>query len=240
MNSEKLKVFFQEINQTFCFPEPLPSEEIDSIWNSSLDYVKANKEFDNDIRTKSNNLDNEVKPGLIEHATEMILENYRFLTLEESKEILYYQNGVYVPGGEILIEKESENIFGYKLANKHLTEIKGHIIRKTYRKRVELDSDLDIINLQNGLYSISKNELMPHTPDYLSINQKPIVYDPNAKPKFFGKFLKDVLYPDEIRTAIEAMAYTFLPRLSLRILFQIVWIWIEWKKCIYRIVNRAT
>ena len=123
----------------------------------------------------------------------MILEKYRFLTLEESKEIMYYQNGVYVSGGEILIEKESEYIFGYKLANKHLTEIKGHIIRKTYRKRLELDSDLDIINLQNGLYSISKNELMPHTPDYLSINQKPIVYDPTLKPKLFWNFLKDVL-----------------------------------------------
>ncbi len=206
---DSLRTFFEDINQIFSFPESLPSEEIDSIWNSSLDYVRANKDFDSDQRNKSHNLEHEPKAGFIEHATEMILEKYQFLPLEGSKEILYYQNGVYVACGEILIEKESEYIFGYKLANKHLTEIKGHIIRKTYRKRLELDSDLDIINLQNGLYSLSKNELMPHTSDYLSVNQIPVVYDPNAKPKLFGKFLKDVLYPEEIRTAIEAMAYTF-------------------------------
>ncbi len=208
-NVDMLKVFFQEINQVFCHPEPLPSEEIDSIWNSSIDYVKANKDFDTDMRSKPNDLDKEAKAEFIERATETILENHQFLTLEESKEVLYYQNGVYVSGGEILIEKISEYIFGYEIANKHLTEIKGHIIRKTYRKRLELDSDLDIINLQNRLYSISKNELRPHTPDYLSINQKPIVYDPTLKPKLLWNFLKDVLYSTEIRTAIEAMAYTF-------------------------------
>ncbi len=31
-----------------------------------------------------------------------------------------------------------------------------------------------------------------------------------AKPKLFGKFLSQVLYPANIRTAIESMAYTFL------------------------------
>jgi hypothetical protein len=35
------------------------------------------------------------------------MTKYIFLTIEESKEILFYNgNGVYVQGGEILIEKE--------------------------------------------------------------------------------------------------------------------------------------
>ncbi len=50
---------------------------------------------------------------------------------------------------------------------------------------------------------------MPHDPKYLSIKQIPITYDKKACPKLFGKFLKDVLYPTEIRTAVETMAYTF-------------------------------
>jgi putative DNA primase/helicase len=37
------------------------------------------------------------------------------------------------------------------------------------------------------------------------------VYDPNIRStEFFGKFVKDVLYAQEIRTAIESIAYTFL------------------------------
>jgi putative DNA primase/helicase len=35
------------------------------------------------------------------------------------------------------------------------------------------------------------------------------VYNREAKPKLFGKFLREVLHPSDIRTAIELMAYTF-------------------------------
>lgn len=209
-NVEKLRAFFDQINQKICSPEPLPQEEIDSIWNSSLDFVKGKKDFSvNEGFNTHDDLHNRTFSSIVERATEIILNTNHFVTIEESKQILYYQSGVYIPGGSIIIEKEAENIFGYELSNNHLTEIKGHIMRRTYHKRLELDMDLDIINLQNGLYSINKNQLMPHTSDYLSINQKPVVYDSNAEPKLFGKFLKDVLYPQEIRTAIEAMAYTF-------------------------------
>ena len=52
-------------------------------------------------------------------------------------------------------------------------------------------------------------EFKEHSPDYLSINQKPIIYNPNAKPNLFEMYLKQVLYYAEIRTAVELMAYTF-------------------------------
>jgi putative DNA primase/helicase len=145
----------------------------------------------------------------IEQKTEEIIKKHHFITIEETREIYYYRKGVYVFGGEIIIEKEAERLFEYSLANKDLAEIKGHIMRKTFHKRIELDKDVNIINLRNGLYNIDRNELREHSPDYLSINQKPIEYNKNASSKLFGRFLSQVLYPVEIRTAIESMAYTF-------------------------------
>ncbi|MRN40930.1 MAG: hypothetical protein FIO02_07805, partial [Nitrosopumilales archaeon] len=71
----------------------------------------------------------------MEEASEAIMTKHRLLTVEETKEILYYRNGVYIPGGEILIEKEAERTYGYKVANHHLTEIKGHVMRSTYHTR---------------------------------------------------------------------------------------------------------
>lgn len=205
---DKLKSFFENINKNCCTPEPLLQPEIDSIWTCALDFVKRNKDFRNSA--KGSKIENQSKPiSLIEQATETILNSNQFVTLQESKEILHYHNGVYVPGGEIIIEKEAERVFGYKLTSNHLTEIKGHIMRKTYHERTDFDKDLDIINLRNGLYSIREDLLIPHSPDYLSLDQKPIIYNPNSKPKLFWEFLKDVLYPIDIRTAIEAMAYTF-------------------------------
>ena len=138
-----------------------------------------------------------------------IMSKHKFLTIEETKQMMYYKQGVYVRGAEILIEKEVEKMFDYKLFNRHLPEIKGHIMRRTYHKQEELDADINIINLKNGLYKIDENKLVKHTPKYLSVNQKAITYLKGAKPNHFGKFMNEVLYPTDIRTAIDAMAYTF-------------------------------
>jgi hypothetical protein len=95
----------------------------------------------------------------IKIASEEIMKRYRFVTITESKEILYYKNGVYVSGGDITVEKEAELLYGYSISNKTLSEIKGHIMRHTYRSRSEFDTDIRIINMKNGLYNIETDEL---------------------------------------------------------------------------------
>ena len=146
---------------------------------------------------------------IVEAATEATMSIHKFITIEDSEEILYYDNGVFVPGAEIIIEKHAEKLYGYTLANKHLAEIKGHIKRRTYHKREEIDADINIINLKNGLYNILEDKLSKHSPEYPSINQKPIVYNKRAMPKLFGKFLIQILYKKDVKTAIDALAYTF-------------------------------
>ena len=203
-NLSKLKNFFDDIVQVFCHPSPLPETEQDRIWDDSVNHVK---ECNN---AKSEQKGSRQDVGRVEYISEKVLEKYNLITLEETKEILYYDNGVYKSGGEILVEKEAEAIAGYDLCEKDLREIIGHISRRTYHKKTEFDSDTYIINLSNGLYNWKENKLYSHTPEYISIKQNPIVYDPKAKPKLFGKFLSQVLYRENIRTAIESMAYTFL------------------------------
>ena len=140
------------------------------------------------------------------------MSKYRFLTIEESKGILVYDDniGVYINGGEIVIEKELEEIFGFKLRTSDITEIKNHVMRQTYTKRKKFDANLDINNLTTGLYNIRTGKLGPHSPDYYSLNQKPFPYNPKARSKYFIKFLKEVLWPEDIPTAIDIIAYTFL------------------------------
>jgi putative DNA primase/helicase len=156
---------------------------------------------------------------LVEDATEEIMSKYYFLTVEETDEVWYYKDGVYVSGGEILIGKELERIYGYELDTAKLAQIVGHIKRRTYHKHEELDIDVNIINLKNGLYNIDKNELAPHDRNYLSVNQKLIIYDANAKAERFDQFLAEVLYERDIRTGIEAMAYTFERDCPIEVIF---------------------
>jgi putative DNA primase/helicase len=203
---ERLKNFLSEINRQLCHPEPLPNDELDEIWNSALDYVSQIRNKHNSDLREGNGHD---RGNLIKSTSEQIKNKYRFAALP-SKELLYYNNGVYTKEGEIIIEKESEAICGYSLLNRALAEIKGHIIRSCYRDIDDFDNDLNIINMKNGLYNIQTGEFREHSPDYLSAIQIPVNYNPKAKPKLFGKFLNEVMYPTEIRTAVEAMAYTFL------------------------------
>lgn len=83
---------------------------------------------------------------VIKTASEQITKDHTFITIEETGEIWYYDNGVYMPGGDILIAKECEKMFNYDLNTERLGQIKGHIIRRTYHKNEELDADINIIN----------------------------------------------------------------------------------------------
>ena len=103
-----------------------------------------------------------------------------------------------------------EELFGYGLNRSKHAEIRVHIRNKTYKSIDEFDSDLNIINMNNGLYNIQTGKLMPHTSDYISLNKKPIVYDPNVPiPSQFITFLRQIVYPSDLRTVLELMAYTF-------------------------------
>jgi putative DNA primase/helicase len=158
---------------------------------------------------------------LVEAASEAIMEAFTFMTIQETGEVWYYDKGVYVPGGEILVAKEAEVMFGYKLTKGKLSEIIAHIMRRTYHKHEEIDADINIINLKNGLYDIDNDNLKKHTPKHLSINQKPITYSKGAKPHRFWKFLTEVLYPRDTRTAVAAIAYTFERDYTIEVLFKL-------------------
>ncbi|HEX5187323.1 MAG TPA: bifunctional DNA primase/polymerase, partial [Nitrososphaeraceae archaeon] len=230
---EQIKELAYQRNQQLCVP-PLDNKELDRQWKQALEYANRKKEEREHLAVKKqhleqnhdqNNNDNENdndnnntktktldKQDLIEEATRLLISLHRFLTIEESKDILFYddEKGVYVKGGEILIEKELEKVFEFRLRTSDITEIKNHIMRRTYVRTEQFDADLDIINLKNGLYNWRTNEFSPHTPDYYSLNQKPIKYNPDAEPKLFLKFLNEVLYQEDITTAKELMAYTFI------------------------------
>jgi P4 family phage/plasmid primase-like protien len=230
---EQIKKLAYERNQELCVP-PLDDRDIERQWIQALNYAnrkikereeaKKKQQLEQEQqhqRQPNNNNNNAIsttsttkaeKQQLIEEGTRLIMSKHRFLTIEETKDILVYDEdkGVYVYGGEIIIEKELEEIFQFNLRSADIAEVKGHIQRKTFAKRLDFDADLDIVNLKNGLYNIRTGILEPHTPEYYSINQKCFSYNPEAISKYFRKFLDDVLYPQDIQTAIDIIAYTFL------------------------------
>lgn len=60
----------------------------------------------------------------------------------------------------------------------------------------------DILNVQNGLLDIEKQQLYPHTPDYLSTVQIPIQYDPQAKCPQWLRFVYEIMDEDPEQTKL--------------------------------------
>ena len=137
-------------------------------------------------------------------------KRYHFAAMEDTQELYYYnkKKGIYEPA-EPLVKAQLE-----KMQPGVITDTVNNVIHKLARrhlyKREKFDADKNIWNMQNGLYHITANKLKPHTYRYLSRNQIPVKFDPKARCKRFGKFLGEVVYPDQIRTVIEVLAYTFL------------------------------
>lgn len=141
-----------------------------------------------------------------------IERDYVFKTFRDTRQIVYYDKqankGVYEKNGERLIEEKCVARFPH-ISSYCRNEIINTIKIKSYVDRSELDKDLDIINLKNGLYHVSTNTLTPHTPDHFSMNQKPFVYDPKACCPGFLRYLVEDLYVQDIPTIADLMAYSF-------------------------------
>jgi hypothetical protein len=106
-NEEWLRNFFIQMNESLCVPEPLLDSELNDIWKSAVEFVGRIREA-----KQGNTSEKQGNGSLIEIASEEIMKRYRFVTITESKEILYYKNGVYVSGGDITVEKEAELLYG--------------------------------------------------------------------------------------------------------------------------------
>ena len=155
---EEIKGHAQKRNLELCVPS-IDEKDFDRQWKQALDFAnkkikereeakqrqqqqqsqqtKEQQEQSNNTNKTSTTTTRTDKQDLIEEATRLVMSKHRFLTIEETKDILFYDEdkGVYVMGGEILIEKELDKTFDFKLKTADITEIRNYVMRKTYTKK---------------------------------------------------------------------------------------------------------
>ena len=119
-----------------------------------------------------------------------IMDEYNFLTLSKTHEILYYYNGVHLYGGDEIISQEARSIYP-SLKRHEIEEIKSYIRDKTgYHKIDEFDCDVYKNNVKNGIVDIRTGKLEAHHHGFYSRTQLPILYDESCIPFRFLKFIK--------------------------------------------------
>jgi len=144
-----------------------------------------------------------------------VLSTRSILTIIETQEMLVYSKGKYEPNGKQFVQKllvkgldpfTKEN--GKPCYNSGLlTQVLSIIEGLTFIHLDDFDSDLDIINVRNGLVNWRTMEFKEHTPDYHSRIQLPVDYNPNADCPNIRTMHETIIAPADRTKALEFIGY---------------------------------
>jgi len=148
---------------------------------------------------------------MVRRLGDYVMQKHNFVTFEDTGEVMVYRNGVYVPNGENVIAKVVQDALGDYSKKHHIAEIVNYIQIETSVPRSAINHDTTKINVKNGLYNLETGELEPHSPDFISIVQIPVYYDPDADCPRIKNFFEDVLRPEHIQVMCEFIGYSMIP-----------------------------
>ncbi|MEK7538847.1 MAG: phage/plasmid primase, P4 family [Patescibacteria group bacterium] len=151
------------------------------------------------------------KKEAIYRLSKYLLEKHHIKTIKGSKrEIFVYQDGVYVPGEEI-IRKDIRELLEELSTTNNNKEIIETVKDLSPIDRDKFTADKHLLNLNNGVLDVRTLELREHHPDYLFLTKIPINFDPQAECPTIKKFLSDVLDDEQELLIQEWLGYGLYP-----------------------------
>lgn len=120
-----------------------------------------------------------------------------------------YFGGVYRPDGDAWAKQRVCEIVADRFRRSQIDEVLAYL-------RAQLPSPMhappaDVINVQNGLLDWKTGTLRPHSPEVLSTNQIPVVWNPDATAPRTLQFFDEVLPPDAVGLVQELFGYALFP-----------------------------
>lgn len=152
-----------------------------------------------DERATSNNQQKE-KYATYEY---IIADRYPTLKYKDRGDFYEYSEGVYRPlqaeevRSMIFREMLKDGLTNYRTqakANDKIATFKS-LDGRTFKQEDE-NPNQNIINLKNGLLDIQNYQLLPHTPNYLSTSQIPLMYSHSANCPRWLQFIQEVTCED--------------------------------------------
>jgi P4 family phage/plasmid primase-like protien len=146
---------------------------------------------------------------LMEHS------KYRFVNFRDNpKDVYYYKSGIYVPYGIATAQMIIEEVMDGYVTNNSVKEVVGHITRSSIIDREDIQKDVFVINVLNGMVEIKNGgiEFRDHSPDYYSFNQLNVEYHDDAMSPMWDKFINDI-QPDSENSykTMKMLAYSLIP-----------------------------
>lgn len=140
-------------------------------------------------------------------------DNFVFVTLCDSMETFYYEDGVYLRGAEGKIHDYCASVLGEKYLAHRVNEVVNYVKDSTikfFKNRREIKEPINLLPLANGIINLDdSNALIPHDPKYLFFTRLPIIYDPDAGCPHFLKWLSEVQTEENVPLIQEILGYVF-------------------------------
>jgi len=128
-----------------------------------------------------------------------------------SEDLYIYNKGIYTRTGPITIKSETERILGELSSTHSLNEIIEKVKRITIIPREDFKNESNnLICVNNGILDIETMELKPHDPNLIFTSKIPVDFTPDAKCPKIKKFLKDILYKEDISVVEEWIGFCLL------------------------------
>lgn len=208
-------------------------------WGNRQDYKAATIEKAlsglTNVYTGEKETDRPVRQGVevpFDVVGNRIMQKFNLMTLDDTKELYLYENGVYKTEGtetkinkeireeytQVFVEEWNEKI-GTDLPehlpvanSSYIREVKDYIKDYTAKRRSEITKGQEhLINLKNGIFNTHTWELEPHDPSKYMIRQIPVIYNPKAKCPQILEFLSNVVSEENARVLVEFAGYALIP-----------------------------
>lgn len=127
------------------------------------------------------------------------------------EQLKLYSNGVYDQDGDMVVRELSLKLLNENFKKRRYEETHFIIETLSIKKPGELNPNIYLINIKNGMYDIPNKALLPHDSKYLSTIQLNCHYNTEAKCPKFIVFLNATLSPDNIRLLQEITGYLLIP-----------------------------
>ena len=143
-----------------------------------------------------------------EELADDILQDITIMTLRDNFEMFYYDDGdgIYHPEAEALIgELAKERVNDISIHQ--LNEVKHHIRYSTLKKRSDIGKNKYKIHLSNGIFDLSKMELIPFNPEDISLSRLPVKYVAGGDCPNFKKFVSEIMVESDVPLIQEFLGY---------------------------------
>ncbi|MDP9382695.1 MAG: DUF5906 domain-containing protein [Chloroflexota bacterium] len=130
-----------------------------------------------------------------------LLKDAHFVYVGE--ELRHYDGGVYRTGGAKVLRRLTQERLQRRWKSAHVNEVQTWVEDRSQADLEDLDHKY--VNVKNGLLNLHTLETVPHDPEYISLAQLPVAFNPTADATEVDRIIGSVLPQDAVPVFWEAV-----------------------------------